>query len=426
MHNTAKQLLQIQENEHLATFVSRLASWIMAEQNQETEETPALTAARARALLRAAGVVDDGTLSDFARLMESPAAQRLALFDLLEEAALAEDDATAVKALAVRSQTAAASTVDADAGQEDPLLALAMAVFARQRGYPLQQLDPASPPARHSPAGQILARTGQFLRKQVLRSATERDRLAQQLAYRPEQRTFTLAEMQAEEVIAPLPPHFRPPVPVRYPEVARETIRVCEEELGTGEQRAQPVTRSEPLVITEEDLPPEEDEPAQVETPPREQRPPTRMPPISISREQTAPPVPPSPLPATGVVMPSSTTESRAGLTVALRQMFRSEELRTTKLRVIVQAYPDGPGLYGLQVRVTCKGIKSYVAGTTNRDGHFLAELPVRLRQGLTYDVDVTWPRDMGGDTERKSITLHADRTEFKLPFYQRLNADSR
>ena len=58
---------------------------------------------------------------------------------------------------------------------------------------------------------------------------------------------------------------------------------------------------------------------------------------------------------------------------------------------------------------------------TTDRDGTFLCELPVRLHTGLTYDVDVTWPRDEGGDTERKSITLNADRTEFTLPFYRKL-----
>jgi hypothetical protein len=123
--------------------------------------------------------------------------------------------------------------------------------------------------------------------------------------------------------------------------------------------------------------------------------------------------------------MPTPASESRPGLTMALRQMFRSEEMKTTKLRVIVQDHPDGEGLYGLQIRIRCKGIKSHVAGTTGRDGHFVAELPVRLEEGLTYDVDVTWPRDMEGETERKSITLHADRTEFKLPFYRHLQGES-
>jgi hypothetical protein len=102
--------------------------------------------------------------------------------------------------------------------------------------------------------------------------------------------------------------------------------------------------------------------------------------------------------------------------------MFRQEELTSTKLRVVVQKYPDGPGLYGLQVRVSCKGVRSYVAGITDRDGKFVCELPVRVESGLTYDVDVTWPREEGGETERKSITLNADRTHFILPFYRILN----
>jgi hypothetical protein len=107
---------------------------------------------------------------------------------------------------------------------------------------------------------------------------------------------------------------------------------------------------------------------------------------------------------------------------MALRQMFGQEELKSTKLNVIVQKYPDGPGLFGLQVRVFCKGIKSYVAGTTNREGRFACELPVRVNSGLTYDVEITWPRDEGGEVERKSITLNADRTQFTLPFHRQVH----
>jgi len=84
----------------------------------------------------------------------------------------------------------------------------------------------------------------------------------------------------------------------------------------------------------------------------------------------------------------------------------------------------DGPGLYGVQVRVRCKGINAYVAGATNREGIFLCELPVRAQSGLTYDVDVTWPRDFDGEVERKSITLNADRTQFTLPFYRHVRRE--
>ena len=97
--------------------------------------------------------------------------------------------------------------------------------------------------------------------------------------------------------------------------------------------------------------------------------------------------------------------------------------MKATKLHVVVQEHPDGPGLYGLQVRVSSRGIRRYVAGTTNKDGEFVCELPVQVDAGLTYDVDVTWPRDFGGEVERKSITLNADRTHFNLPFYRTLKA---
>jgi len=108
---------------------------------------------------------------------------------------------------------------------------------------------------------------------------------------------------------------------------------------------------------------------------------------------------------------------------LSLRQVFKHEELKTTKLLIVVQDYPDGPGIYGLQVKVTCQGIKSYVAGATNREGKFFCELPVRVQSGLTYDVAVTWPRAEGGDVEYKSITLNADRTRFTLPFYRQLES---
>jgi hypothetical protein len=71
------------------------------------------------------------------------------------------------------------------------------------------------------------------------------------------------------------------------------------------------------------------------------------------------------------------------------------------------------------------QGVKSYVAGTTDRDGKFVCELPVRVESGLTYDIDVTWPREEGSEVERKSITLNADRTYFTLPFYRHLEAPS-
>jgi hypothetical protein len=170
----------------------------------------------------------------------------------------------------------------------------------------------------------------------------------------------------------------------------------------------------DPLVISSDDVDGEQAERSE----------PVRLPPISINADQVIEETStvPSPLPSAAVVMPTTTNQSRPSLSMSIRQMFNQESMTSTKLRVIVQQYPDGPGLYGLQVRVTSKGIKSYVAGTTNREGHFQCELPVRIQSGLTYDIQVTWPRDLGGDVERKSITLNADRTSFTLPFYRQIN----
>jgi hypothetical protein len=239
-----------------------------------------------------------------------------------------------------------------------------------------------------------------FIRQQVQRGATERDKLAKKLEYRPDGGVSPSLETMpaAQETIAPVPPYYRPPVPVRYPEVARETLQVTPTEPPAPPAPA--VNRGTPIVISREEVEP---------TP----NPPTRMPPITISREQVEGSRPPSPLPPSAVIMPNSAVEPKPSLTVAFRQMFRNEPMKTTKLRVMVQEYPD--------VRVTCPTIRSYVAGTTDRSGKFLCELPVRLTSGLTYDIDVTWPREHSGEVERKSITLNADRTEFALPFYRRL-----
>ncbi|MGH2535908.1 MAG: hypothetical protein ACRDHL_00770, partial [Candidatus Promineifilaceae bacterium] len=73
----------------------------------------------------------------------------------------------------------------------------------------------------------------------------------------------------------------------------------------------------------------------------------------------------------------------------------------------------------GVQVRAGSRQLRSRVAGATGRDGVFRCELPVPERSGATYEVAITWPRDLGGDEEAKSITLNTDRTEFALPFYR-------
>ncbi|MCA9899320.1 MAG: hypothetical protein H6654_02815 [Ardenticatenaceae bacterium] len=395
-------LLQKLNDVHLPVFAVRLTEWLIADLNKSQESVPDFTESRAKALLRAAAVVDDPTLHDFARLVEGGGtAVRLALHDLLNETGLIEDEE--VTALATTS--AAISSVQGTPLQS-PIswLILSIAAHAWKSGYPLYQLDPASPPGEYSPAGQLIKRAATFLRQQIQRSATERDKLGKKLAYNPGDGTPTLETMPNSQPIAPVPPHFRPPIPVRYPEVSRETLHVNENEQTPNQGN---VTRNAPLTITSDDLQPANQRPV-------------RMPEIRIRADQVPqrrPSTPRQPRP-----QPSSSEGGNLGTAVRQRFSRDKEPLRSTKLRVIVQDVQDGPGLYGIQVQVRCKGINAHVAGTTNRDGVFLCELPVRVHSGLTYDVDITWPRDLGGEVERKSVTLNVDRTEFKLPFFRRLS----
>ena len=395
-------LLQKLNDVHLPVFAVRLTEWLIADLNKSQESVPDFTESRAKALLRAAAVVDDPTLHDFARLVEGGGtAVRLALHDLLQETGLIEDEE--VTALATTS--AAISSVQGTPLQS-PIswLILSIAAHAWKSGYPLYQLDPASPPGEYSPAGQLIKRAATFLRQQIQRSATERDKLGKKLAYNPGDGTPTLETMPNSQPIAPVPPHFRPPIPVRYPEVSRETLHVNENEQTPNQGN---VTRNAPLTITSDDLQPANQRPV-------------RMPEIRIRADQVPqrrPSTPRQPRP-----QPSSSEGGNLGTAVRQRFSRDKEPLRSTKLRVIVQDVQDGPGLYGIQVQVRCKGINAHVAGTTNRDGVFLCELPVRVHSGLTYDVDITWPRDLGGEVERKSVTLNVDRTEFKLPFFRRLS----
>jgi hypothetical protein len=401
IHKQSQKLIQsFHDNRRLFGFANWLMSWLITAGQPETQGRVEFTESRAKALLRSANVIDDPTLHTFARLIENETAVRLALYDLVRDSGLATSDQIVL-------------TTYAQPAGSDPApvswLALIIAAYAWKNEYPLHQLDPASPPDGYSPAGQVVKRAATLLRQQVQRSATERDKLGRLLAFNETATGASpLNELRSDQPIAPLPPHFRPPIPVRYPEVARETLQVDPENTPA---ETKPVAQGDPLTITPDDLPAVE------------QRPVT-MPPIHISPDQIRQDAPSRPARRAKVVTPSASTEPNATFTAAVRQMLGRdrEPMTTTKLRVVVQEYPDGAGVYGLQVRVTCQGVKSYVAGTTSREGKFLCELPVRIRSGLTYDVDVTWPRDLGGDVERKSITLNADRTEFTLPFYRRLH----
>jgi hypothetical protein len=399
MQDAAKNLVQaLPDNDHLLQFAENLRQWLVADLNRSEEPVPDFTESRAKALLRAADQLDDPTRHSFDRLLENETAVRVALFDLLQESELAGEESVAALAATSGAQQFP------EAVSFDDWLSLLVAAYAWKSGYPLFQLDPATPPDPYSPAGQVLKRSAYFVRRQVQRSATERDKLGRQLAYSEMDGTPDLDRLQADGTIAPLPPHYRSPIPVKYPEISSETIQV------DPERSDEPagVTRGEPITITDGDL-----------EPPREQ--PINREPIQISDTENASPT------TTRVVTPDAAISSGSAFSRSVRKRYGrgKQSMKTTKLIVIVQEYPDGPGLYGLQVRVSCKGIKSSVAGTTSREGKFNCELPVPETTGLTYDVDLSWPREMGGETERKSITLNADRTRFTLPFFHQLSKES-
>jgi hypothetical protein len=406
MHQAAERIVRrLTSGRSLAAFTGQLSEWLSVDLDNNSSQAEEITNSRATALLRAMNVIDDPTLGDFKVLMQLEPAIRLAMYDLLVDSGLANHEEVA----------SLAPLPSPEQQKEISWLPLIIRAFAWRSGYPVNQLDPATPPDVYSPAGQVLMRSGQYIRQQLLRSPTERDRLSRQLSL-PVTEIPTLDELStSDDQIAPLPPHYRTPIAERYPEMSRETIQIESDDV----EEVNELTIGEPLVITEDEL-------AESETTTND---PVRMPLITITRDQVASETntPPSPMPSSAVMLPNQSRQSpsKPSFTVALRQMFGQEQLASTKLKVLVQRYPDGPGLFGLQVRVTSKGIKSYVAGTTDRDGKFVCELPVRIQSGLTYDVDITWPREQGGEVERKSITLNTERTHFTLPFYQQLSNEN-
>lgn len=401
MHESAqRQIQKLPGKPQLLAFAGRLLEWINHDLDPQGEP---FTESRARALLLAAGVLDEPTRNSFGQTVESEQGMRTALYNLLRESGLSDREEVAALA------TASAGLTAAPTGPPG-WLALAVATHAWRSDFPLDRLDPASPPDPYSPAGQVLKRAAYFVRQEVQRSATERDKLGRKLVPSTSGAP-TLDSMDPNAPIPPLPPYFRPPVPERYPEYT-PGFGLSPDELVHPTQPQ----REAPISISDTDL---SSGPSA----------PIAQPPLRIDASQLESPAPQQPAtrPPTpaNVVLPNSTVSANtAGATSAARRVGRGRTpAKSTKLHIVVQERPDGPGLYGLQVRVSSRSIRRYVAGTTNKDGEFVCELPVHLDSGLTYDIDVTWPRDFGGEVERKSITLNADRTHFTLPFYRTLKA---
>lgn len=341
---------------------------------------------RIRAVFLATNLLDDTQIRDFFRLIENEAPMRVGLSELIQETGI---DATS------------SHVVDQFDFIDVEWLVLVTAAFAAKAGYPLDALDPSSPPTLNTPAGLMLQKVSQFIRRQADRTATERDRLAKKLAYTGPAAVPAAAASADGDPQTPLPEYYRPPVPETYSEFNPD-LALSEDEVPVDAE-AHAVDDGR-LRITEADLEPQPNV--------------TRMPPIKITEDQLKPKRKTTTRQEIVSIGPSTIDQ----LTSAISNLFNSEPLGTTRLKVQVQESPDGPGVYGLQVRVTCKGIRSHVAGTTDRNGRFTCELPVRQSTGLTYDVDLSWPEELGGEIERKSITMSADRPEFELPFYKRLH----
>ncbi len=403
MTATPKQQIQaLRDASHLAALARQLQQWL----SEAMGLSEPLSESRARAILRGAKVLDEATQVSFVRLMQKEANLRLALHDLLEHTAVSHPFTPPYSAQS----------------EEIEWLSLVLLTFAHKNGYPVGNLNPAVPPTPHSPAGLLLQQVGGFFRKETQRSATERERAARALAYVG----ATGETVDGSPPLAPVPPYFRSPVPVRYPEF-NDPVTVDEGALDESggvlrvEEVEEVVERNTAVSSSPTHLTITPEETRSTPMPPAQ-----RMPGFRVTVEQVTPPpirIVGDPVPVPRPPQNDPGRDSATNLFDNIRNLFKGEEFASTRLRVLVQEHLDGAGLYGLQVKVTCKGVRSYVAGTTDRQGRFVCELPVRETSGLTYDVEVVWPRETGGETELKSITLSADREEYELPFYRQLTA---
>ncbi|MCA9980632.1 MAG: hypothetical protein KDD89_07365, partial [Anaerolineales bacterium] len=234
MTATPTQTIQtLRDNNHLSAFARQLHQVL----SEEMGLPEPFSESRARAILRAANLLDEATQASFQRLVQKESNLRLALHALLVNTAV---------------ETTFTPPYPNEA-QEVPWLALTLIAFAHKNGYPVGNLNPAAPPAPHSPAGLLLQQVGGFFRHETQRTATERDRQARDLAHVG--RTADEAQNASgfAAPIAPVPPYFRSPVPVRYPEF-NEPVAVDDEEVASETPSAPPPPQTQTrLTITPEE-----------------------------------------------------------------------------------------------------------------------------------------------------------------------------
>ncbi|MGH2537337.1 MAG: hypothetical protein ACRDHL_08095, partial [Candidatus Promineifilaceae bacterium] len=308
--NNERFLKRLHLDGRLAAFVRALNAWL---QGQAGGAGPGLTEARAERLILAAGGLEPVALDKLRQGEANPAQLWLALRDLLAETGLDADPALSGSAGREPAERLASD-------QPLPLLALTLAAFGHTVGYPAAYLDPAALPVAGSPAELVLRRAAAFWRRQLARSLAETQSLVRQLEAVPAAAVSLDGLAPPETPVAPLPPHFRPPVAVRYPEMARETLQLTAEET-----QAPPAGR---VVLTAADV---EAEPGAIALNPADLPAPPPLPPVA------PPALAPPPAPAPPPRLPSRRIPNRG-------------PLRPVRLRVVVQRHPDGPGLVGVQV----------------------------------------------------------------------------
>lgn len=366
-----------------------------------------LLASRIRTVFLAAGLLDDALLREFAQMVTREAGLRIALDDLFG-----------------RFSPPTEHLVLASPEDKVEWLVLVTLACAAQTGYTVENLDPASPPRSNSPAGLMLSQVADYFRVQTRRTATDRDRLVKKLAF-DASLAQTGPRTETNPAAQPNSADVRTPAPVTYFE-HNPPLKLTEADLDLPPQTVittPPVSVEVSAVrpVAQPARPPAQPSQSTQPTTPTTPTTPQTMPPIRISRESFKPL-------SQKVTEQASTAWREVGAPAVnvvankMRDLLTTEATTTTLLRVNVLDRPDGNGIIGVQVTVTCKGLRSHVAGITDRDGRFACELPVREASGLTYDVMVSWPREMGADQEKKSITLSGDRAEFDLPFFHSLS----
>lgn len=380
----------------------QLAAALQATLLNEIKTPIHLLASRVRTVCLAADLLDDALLREFNQAMTRESSLRLALDELF-----------------TRFEAPTDNLLLAQPDEKVEWLVLVTLACAAQKGYIIENLDPASPPRSNSPAGIMLSQIADYFRGQTRRTATERDRLAKKLAYNPSLAQSSPGSVQVEQNLAgdANAGDVRMPAPVTYFE-HNPAIKLTEADLDLPPQT---VVTTPPVSVDVAPTLPVQPAPPQPSNPPDLSATPQTMPPIKISRDSVTPL-------SEKVTAQASNAWREIGAPAVnsvankMRDLLATEETTTTLLRVNVLDRPDGKGVVGVQVTVTCKGLRSHVAGITDRDGRFACELPVREASGLTYDVMVSWPREMGGEREKKSITLSGDRGDFDLPFFRSLS----